>query len=63
VIAFFVGAVMSYMFHGARRDTANQFADPWPSRRAVDAYMVALILAEIAGTLVLIVGFADARLI
>ena len=63
VIAFFVGAVVSYMFHGARRDTVNQFADPWPNRGAVDAFMVALILAEIVGTLVLIAGFADARLI
>jgi hypothetical protein len=63
VIAFFVGAIAGYMFHGARRDTTNQFADPWPNRRTVDAYMVALILAEIAGTLVLVTGFVEARLL
>ena len=34
---FFLGAVISYAYHGWRRDTDNQFRDPAPSAGAVTA--------------------------
>ena len=60
VIAFFVGAVAGYSYHGARRDTTNQFVDPAPG---LHAYMWALLAVEIAGTAVLVAGFVEARLL
>lgn len=60
VIFFFVAAVAGYAYHGAKRDTTNQFVDPV---RGTHAFMVALILVEIAGTAVLLAGFVDARLL
>lgn len=60
VIFFFVGAVAGYAYHGAKRDTTNQFVDPV---RGTHAYMVALIAFEIAGTAVLVAGFVDARIL
>jgi hypothetical protein len=59
LILFFAAAVVSYMVHGLRRDTDNQFRDPVPGTHA---YMYALILAEIGGFAVLLAGFADARI-
>ena len=60
VIAFFIGAVVGYSYHGAKRDTTNQFVDPV---RGTHAYMWALIVVEIAGTVVLVAGFVDARIL
>ncbi len=60
VIVFFVGAIGGYQFHGTRRDTVNQFVDPAPG---LGASMIALILVEIAGTLVLLAGFVAGQLI
>lgn len=60
VIAFFVGAIATYMYHGFRRDTTNQFADPVPGTHP---YMWALILVEIGGTAILVAGFADAHIL
>ena len=54
---FFFAAVAGYNVHGLRRDTDNQMRDAGPEIRA---FMVALIVAEIAGWLVLIAGFLDA---
>jgi DMSO/TMAO reductase YedYZ heme-binding membrane subunit len=59
VIFFFLAAIASYAYHGLRQDTTNQFVDPV---RGTHSYMWTLILVEIAGTAVLLAGFADARL-
>ncbi|MGC4935238.1 hypothetical protein ACLQ3C_16335 [Gordonia sp. DT30] len=54
-IVFFVGAILTYIEHGFRRDTTNQFAHPTSGLRTS---MIALIVGEIGGTAVLLVGFA-----
>jgi preprotein translocase subunit SecG len=58
VIAFFVIAIVTYIVHGARRDTTNQFENP---DRGVHAGMLALIVAEIGGFTVLLSGFVAAQ--
>ena len=60
IIFFFAAAVVSYMVHGLRRDTDNQFRDPVPGTHA---YMYSLILAEMLGFAVLLAGFADAQIL
>jgi hypothetical protein len=55
---YFYAAVAGYMFHGWKRDTDNQFRRPG---REIEAFMVALIVAEIGGWLVLVAGFLDAQ--
>lgn len=60
VIVFFVGAIASYQWHGIRRGTTNQFLRPAPG---LGASMIALIVVEIAGTLVLLAGFVAGQLI
>jgi hypothetical protein len=57
---YFFAAVAGYMFHGWRRDTDNQFRDPVGG---LHAFMVALIVAEIGGWLVLVAGFLDAQVL
>lgn len=57
VIAFFVGAIASYQWHGLRRDTDNQFRDASP---ALGWFMYALIVGEIGGFAVLLAGFVHA---
>ncbi len=57
---FFYAAVGGYMVHGLRRDTDNQLRDPAP---AIHAFMLALIVAEIGGWLVLVAGFLDAQIL
>ena len=54
VVFFFVAAILSYIAHGLRRDTENQFAHP---DGALKAAMLALIVAEIGGFGVLLAGF------
>ncbi|MEP9393111.1 MULTISPECIES: hypothetical protein [Gordonia] len=54
-IVFFVGAIITYMLHGWRRDTDNQFAHASTSLRASTT---ALIVGEIGGVVVLLIGFA-----
>lgn len=54
IVVFFVGAILTYVGHGARRDTTNQFDGAGP---AIHAAMVALIVAEIGGFGVLLSGF------
>lgn len=54
VLLFFVGAIVGYTVHGVRRDTENQFVQPVPGTHV---FMYALIVGEIGGTAVLIVGF------
>jgi hypothetical protein len=53
---YFYAAVGSYVLHGYRGDTDNQFAD---AAGSVHFLMLTLIVAEIAGWLVLIAGFLD----
>ncbi len=60
VVAFFVIAILTYMSHGRRRDTTNQFEHP---ARGVHAGMLALIVAEIGGFAVLFAGFVSAQLL
>lgn len=59
-ILFFVGAIATYAVHGLRRDTTNQFVDPAPGTHVS---MLALIVAEIGGVLVLLAGFIDAQIL
>lgn len=51
---FFVGAIASYVAHGARRDTDNQL-HPHPSA-PVRGFMAALIVGEVGSVLVLVAG-------
>ena len=60
---FFAGAVAGYAYHGWRRDTDNQFRDPVPSAGAVHAYMLALIVGEIAAFAVLLAGFVEGQVL
>jgi hypothetical protein len=62
-LAFFAFAIVSYVIHGALRDTDNLFASPHRlgrgtvAKSAVTGFMVALTLAEIGGFVVLFIGF------
>ncbi len=54
IIVFFVGAIASYIIHGAKRDTINQIGEPG---RSIHIAMTALIVGEIGGFAVLFGGF------
>jgi hypothetical protein len=54
LVFFFVAAILSYIEHGLKRDTDNQFAHP---DRALRVGMVALIVGEVGGFGVLLAGF------
>lgn len=54
VVLFFVGAILSYIGHGARGDTVNQFENPV---RGTGVMMASLIAGEIGGFCVLLAGF------
>lgn len=54
---FFVAAIASYCWHGARRDTDNQLAPP---AHGVRGFMIALIVGEIGAFVVLLAGFVAA---
>ena len=60
LVFFFVAAIVSYVVHGIRRDTDNQFRDPV---RGTHEYMVALIGGEIGAFAVLLAGFVDGQLL
>lgn len=60
VVFFFVGAILSYVVHGARRDTANQFENA--DRRTALA-MALLIAGEIGGFVVILAGFVVGQLL
>ncbi|MDO3647234.1 hypothetical protein [Nocardia mangyaensis] len=55
ILAFFVGAIASYVLHGARRDTTNQFRGRIPGTLRLSMY--GLIAGEVGGFLVLFSGF------
>jgi len=54
IVVFFVGAIGSYIVHGAKRDTTNQLSEPGGS---IHVAMAALIVGEIGGFVVLLAGF------
>lgn len=58
VVFFFVTAIASYIRHGARRDTTNQFEH---ADAALHAGMFALIAGEIGGFAVVFAGFLAAQ--
>ena len=60
VVFFFVGAILSYIYHGARRDTVNQFENP---NRGTELSMASLIAGEIGGFGVLLAGFVVGQLL
>ena len=60
VVLFFVIAIVTYIGHGVKRDTTNQFEHPTGS---LHAGMIALIMGEIGGFSVLFAGFIAAQLV
>ncbi|OBI84554.1 hypothetical protein [Mycobacterium asiaticum] len=59
-VFFFVAAIGSYILHGARRDTENQFDPPVPGTRLA---MAALIVGEMGGFAVVLAGFVVGQLL
>ncbi|OBI88486.1 hypothetical protein [Mycobacterium asiaticum] len=59
-VFFFVAAIGSYILHGARRDTENQFDPPVPGTRLA---MALLILGEMGGFAVVLAGFVVGQLL
>lgn len=60
VVFFFVAAILSYIVHGALRDTTNQFQHPGPG---LHVGMVLLIIGEMGGFGVLLAGFIAGQLV
>ncbi|WP_018179293.1 hypothetical protein [Jongsikchunia kroppenstedtii] len=58
LVFFFVAAIASYIAHGLRRDTTNQFEH---ADAALHASMAALIIGEVGGFAVLLAGFIDGQ--
>ncbi|MEZ0352760.1 hypothetical protein [Mycobacterium sp. pR1184] len=59
-VFFFVGAIGTYIEHGARRDTVNQFENP---PRGTGLAMSLLIVGEIGGFGVILAGFVYGQLL
>ena len=62
VIAFFVGAISGYIYHGIRRDTDNQFREG-DEPPGLHPFMWSLIVVEIAGFSVLVAGFVSEQIL
>src|SRR4051794_18971109 len=60
VIAFFVGAISGYIYHGPRRATNSQFGEG-EGLPGTHAFMWSLIVGEIAGFSVLLAGFVSGQ--
>jgi phosphatidylglycerophosphate synthase len=60
VVFFFVGAIASYISHGVRRDTVNQFEK---TDRSTEIAMALLIAGEIGGFGVILAGFVYGQLL
>ena len=60
MIFYFLAAIVSYMWHGWKRDTDNQVRDPV---RGTSGFFWSLVFAEIAGWSVLIAGFVEAQIL
>jgi hypothetical protein len=54
LVFFFVVAILSYIVHGLKQDTDNQFTNP---DRALRVGMIALVVGEVGGFGVLLAGF------
>lgn len=54
LVFFFSAAILSYIYHGARRDTTNQFSNP---SLGMYVAMMTLIVGEIGGFAILLTGF------
>lgn len=54
VVAFFVSAIAAYCLHGFKQDTTNQFH---PATASLRASMIALIVAEVGGSALIVAGF------
>lgn len=59
IVFFFVSAIVSYVVHGALRDTDNQLANPIPGTHI---FFWSLAAGEIGGFAVLLAGFAKAQI-
>ncbi|WP_305095100.1 hypothetical protein [Prescottella sp. R16] len=59
LVFFFLVAIVSYIVHGALRDTTNQFERP---DRGMHVAMVVLIAGEMGGFAVLLAGFVAGQL-
>ena len=63
-VMYFLGAIASYAVHGVLQDTDNQFRSPHQlgnmtlPRKLVHVLMGSLIVGEVGGTLLLLVGAA-----
>jgi hypothetical protein len=62
VIAFFLGAISGYIWHGFRRGTDNQFRRG-DEPAGLHQFMWALIVCEIAGFSVLLAGFVSEQIL
>ncbi len=62
VIAFFVGAISGYIYHGIRGDTDNQFREG-DEAPGLHPFMWALIVVEIGGFGVLLAGFVSEQML
>jgi amino acid transporter len=62
VIAFFVGAISGYVYHGFSRDTENQFRRG-EGPPGLHAFMWSLVVVEIAGFSVLLAGFVSEQIL
>ncbi len=62
-LLFFAAAIANYIVQGRLAETENMLAGPKGRTSAVTGFMVALIVAEIGGFLVLFLGFLSAELI
>jgi hypothetical protein len=62
VIAFFVGAISGYIYHGLTRDTENQFRKG-EGPPGLHPFMWALIIVELAGFGVLLAGFVSEQIL
>lgn len=60
VVFFFVTAIMTYVVHGARRDTTNQFEH---ADRGTELSMASLIIGEAGGFVVILAGFIAGQLL
>lgn len=59
LVFFFLAAIVSYIVHGALRDTTNQFERP---DRGMHVVVVLLIAGEMGGFAVLLAGYAAGHL-
>lgn len=59
MVVYFYLAVATYVVHGWRKDTDNQFGDPV---KGTHLAMITLIVAEIGGWVILIAGFVEKQI-